>query len=1536
MKHFLSLLAISVFMINGLLAQEWKNNLPQNKVQNGTVTFQETQQAFYQEYPADEIPDGKRVIDGELKKIPGWKQFKRWEYYWETRIDLQTGLFPSEEALAELSIANSSKQAITGGGNWSNLGPDASPGGYAGLGRVNTVGFHPTDNNTYWAGTAGGGLWKTTDGAATWTVQTDNVDVLGISAIAVPSDYATSNTILIGTGDKNGRNNNSVGILKSTDGGTTWGTTSLTYSIGAGQQVCRILIHPANDQEMLAATTDGIYKSIDGGDNWVRKTGTGEYRDMEYKPGDPTTVYASSYSDFYKSTDGGDTWTTTQSITGNGIEICVSANQPTWVYALVVNGAGGLQAIYKSADSGSNYTAIYTGDTDKALMAYECDGSGANTGQGWYDRCIAVNPTDANEVYIGGVNTWRSADGGLTWNINTHWSGTCSGSAVKVHADKHFLGYQNGSTILFEGNDGGLYKTNNSGSTWSFLSNGMSISQMYKIGVSKTVANEVVTGLQDNGTKLYSSNTWSDVKGGDGMECLIDYTDVNVQYGTYVNGQLDRTTNHWGNRTSISDNIPGGEDGAWVSPYVIDPVNNQTLYMGYSDVWKTTDRGDSWTKISTMNTSDKLRAMAIAPSNNQVLYASGRNQIWKTTDGGTAWTEITGTLPVTTAYITYITVKNDDSNTLWITFGQYNNTSVYQSTDGGANWTNISAGLPSLAANSVVQNTQNTTDVELYVSTDVGVYQRVGINNWTPYSTNLPNVKATELEIYYDEANPTNSRLRAGTYGRGLWETELPSTVSCTAPTNQANTYSATAIGDNQMTVNWTRGDGDRVVVLAHAGALVTSSPGNGESYTASANAIFGNGTEIGTGNYVVYDGTGTNVTVTGLISGTVYHYSVFEYASAENCYLTPGLTGSATTTGTPPCAVCDDVSSASDDGAGVTLFSFNSINNSSTGDPAYTDYTAISTTVTQGTSYALTVNVNTAGPYTVNTKVWVDWNQNCDFTDPGEEYDLGSAIGVADEASGLSPLSITIPGNASIGNTALRVRATYNTAPISCGEQSYSEAEDYTINVQAAAGHDVTFNVTDGTDPIENAAVTFNGTTQNTNVAGVSVFTGVAIGNTQAYSIVLADYTDVNGTVDVIDQDVVENAAMSEIIPGTKLIDALCGTTVNTTYTWISCDTVTNAEDYEFLFENAGAGYSESKTTESVWGVGNGSTYKMRLYYIPNIQLGLTYDVKVRAKVNGIWGDYGSVCQYNLVVQNTKLQDAQCNSSVTSLSTMLYADPVTYAEDYEFHFTNAGTGYDEVKKSSEVWGIDNGYRRYFRMYYLPNLEFGQTYDVQIRAKVKGVWGDYGTTCQLSLSVQSTKLRSDLCDGNAPTTSTMIYANPVTYAQDYEFWFVNDGIGFNLKRTSSSVWGATKGYRRYFRMYYMSGVQTGYVYQVRVRAKVAGVWGEFGDVCSLTVGPVSESFADNKNSDSFEINDDLELVSYPNPFNTNTTIMINGDYNLLFDMKIFDVTGKVIIDKEIVSNEHYIVGQEFGKGIYFVVVTNNRGFSQKTKLVKMR
>lgn len=764
-KRILFLTASFLFTII-VFGQKWTDNLPNNK-SKAEITFFDYQNAFNEYWQPFQVDaSGYYMENGEKKKARGWKQFYRWAYDMEGQINPATGEFPQKSAQQvydEFIIANPPAKNTTVA-NWTNLGPSTTTGGYAGVGRINCVAFHPSNNNIYWIGAPAGGLWMTTDNGNSWTCLTDANNVLGVSDILIPSDYATSQTIYIATGDKDAWDNRSIGVLKSTDAGASWTSTALQYNLSDNEMVSNLIVNPNDNQNILAATTNGVYETTNGGTSWSTQLTSTYFIDLEYKPGDFNTLYGSTTDGkIYVSTNGGNTWNQTFN-EGNRIELAVSQASSNIVYALVAANNSGLYGVYKSTNSGTSFSQTLDGSTLN-LLGWDSDG-GDSGGQGWYDLAFAASPTNANTIVVGGVNSWRSTNGGSSWSIITHWWGD---GVQAVHADKHMLRYRaNGD--LFECNDGGVYFSSNNGTVFSDKTNGLVISQMYKLGVSQTNANEVITGLQDNGTKLLSGGFWDDVKGGDGMECLIDYTTTNTQYGTYVNGQISRTLNHWGSSSAIEP--AGAGSGAWVTPYIIDPVDHNTLYAGYADIWKTTNKGNNWTKISTMNTSSKIRAMAIAPSNNSVLYVSDPDQIWKTTNGGGNWTEITGTLPTGSSSITYIAVKADDPNTLWVTLSGYNANSVYRSTNGGTSWTNISSGLPQIPTYTIVQNAQITTSVHLYIGTELGVYFKNGDNNWVEYNTGLPKVRCGELEIYYN-SNPDNSKLKLATYGRGLWETSM-------------------------------------------------------------------------------------------------------------------------------------------------------------------------------------------------------------------------------------------------------------------------------------------------------------------------------------------------------------------------------------------------------------------------------------------------------------------------------------------------------------------------------------------------------------------------------------------------------------------------------------------------------------------------------------------------------------------------------------------------------------------------------------------
>ena len=1074
----ISLILIFILFVSNLFSQQWIKNLPAGKPRE-QLTLADYKDAFYRYWAPFNVENGYYNLNGVKTKAVGWKQFKRWEYEMERKVNPSTTEFPKQsahEVLRDFQKSHPTLKSISAvdQSSWTSLGPASSVGGYAGVGRLNCIAFHPSDNNTYWVGAASGGLWVTTNNGTSWTCLTNSNGVLAVSDILIPSDYATSNTIYIATGDKDAWDNNSVGVLKSTDGGATWNTTGISYAISAGKMVYRLLPDPSNNQTILAATSDGVYKTTNGGTTWNTRLTTTRFLSMEYKPGDFNTLYGTAtLGMIYVSPDGGSTWT--QSFNNSlvyRINLAVSPNQPTWVYAIAeTNSDDGLYGIYKSTDSGVTYTQIFAG-TSKNLLGWNANGADTG-GQGWYDLSIASLPSNANTLLIGGINTWRSTDAGVTWTIVNHWSGS---TVQAVHADKHMLKYRSDGS-LFECNDGGVYLSTNNGTSWTDKTNTMVISQMYKLGVSQSTTNETITGLQDNGTKLLSGGAWSDVKGGDGMECLIDYSNASIQYGTYTNGQLSKTTNHWGSSTDISANITGfAATGAWVSPYIIDPVNPQILYIGYADIWKTTDRGSTWSKISTMNTANKIRSMAIAPTNTQVLYVADPSIIWKTTNNGSTWTNITGTLPVGTGSITYITVKNTDENTLWVTLGGYSASRVYQSTNGGTTWTDISTGLPPLPVSSIVQNKQVVSEDQLYAGTEVGIYFKKGGDNWIAYNTGLPNVSIGEVEIYY-AANPQNSIIRTATYGRGLWESpvfysSVPMSYA-SSTTTQNNTSTLLVNQTNQEMIGIqvvTSGDQSPLSATSFTfNTTGSTNPGtdisNAKVFYTGTSSTFAATTQFGSTS-IAPNGTFTVTGTQALAPGTNYFWLAYDVPAtaaagdvldAQCTSLTvvapktPTVTNPSGSRSIPALAYCS-AGATSGTGEYISNVKVGTINQTSTrGTGGYQDYTALSTTMQIGTSYSATVAVgslNTAD----QVLVWIDWNKNGVFTDAGENVYSSSGSGFS---SPVTTSGFTPPPGAILGSTRMRIRlqrttsASVNATP--CSTSTKGEVEDYTINVVAA-----------------------------------------------------------------------------------------------------------------------------------------------------------------------------------------------------------------------------------------------------------------------------------------------------------------------------------------------------------------------------------------------------------------------------------------------------------------------------------------------------
>lgn len=710
----------------------------------------------------------------------GYKQFKRWEHYWKDRVDTR-GRFPDPDILPrELSDfkARSPVSKISSGSQWQSLGPEYSQGGYSGIGRINRIVVHPNDPNTIYITAAGGGLWVTKNRGTSWTPLTDKLPITHATGLVIDRD--NPNTLILATGDISMR---SAGIFKSTDAGATWLPSGLNAV--SALQVKNLRQHPTNSNYLYLTTNKGLYFSPDKGNNWsIINTNTGyvgDTYDLEFKPGSPNTIFVSklSYnfdteqweSKIISSDDAGQTWSIRLTVPGaSRAELAFSSQDPNYLYAVVVNmSSSGLMGFYSSIDGGNTFD--FKINTPNILNG-STDASGTS-GQGWYDLTINVSPLNKNDVTVGGINLWRTNDAGNSWFLSSFWHNGGPQGIPVVHADQHEL-INAGSNIQYLANDGGIYVSQNNGTTWTDISNGLVISQVYRVGVSQ-LDSKIIMGLQDNGTKIYGlDEKWFDRIGGDGMDCEIDPRDASVIYGTWQNGNLQRSINGGLNFQNITP--IGASRGNWISPIELSPIVPQKLYFGTDQVYMSTNMGTTWIDITANLTNTKIGHIAASPTVDGSLFITWRAEgnifkIYHTKNDGMDWFELN--LPVSNRTITDLEIDPINPNTLYITLGGYEHKEqVFRGVFNGEtsiDWTNISYNLPSINTNTIEVDYKPGT-LRTFIGMDAGIYVLdEGTNTWIPYNNDLPNVEVRDLEI-----RSTDRMLVAGSYGRGLWISPLP------------------------------------------------------------------------------------------------------------------------------------------------------------------------------------------------------------------------------------------------------------------------------------------------------------------------------------------------------------------------------------------------------------------------------------------------------------------------------------------------------------------------------------------------------------------------------------------------------------------------------------------------------------------------------------------------------------------------------------------------------------------------------------------
>lgn len=674
--------------------------------------------------------------------------------------------------------------------SWRQIGPTKVGG------RVRSIAVHPTDGNTLWVGAADGGVWKSTDAGANWEPLMQNNNAIAMGALAV--DPNNPSILYAGTGEMSSNVDayTGAGMFKSEDGGNTWRVIGLT-NVGS---FARIVVHPNNSNVVWAAATknnSGFYKSTDAGNSW-RRILESATADITVNPQNPDELWIGLMTNGIRhSIDGGETFTTRNNGLGalgttlNRISIQVAPSNPSIVYALAYETAGAsttFSRIYKSQNSGRNWQSIF--DNQPNFL-----GNGAGS-QGWYNNVISVHPEDPNIVVAGGVSMVRTTNGGETWNS----------AGTTVHPDHHAMMYDpTNPNRLYEGNDGGMYVSQNAGASWTNISDGLSITQFYAMAVDQREDNVTYGGTQDNGTLTTNSEFYGDVLGGDGFYVAIDYTQPNLIYAEREHGQIYRRTRSGSIWTgpSIDRGLPTGEaDVNWSAPLVLDPKDPNRLYSGRHRLYVTFNPRDNGNSVSWLPVSPEMSgnisAIGISPHSSDVIFiGSARGVVMRTTTATEEWTNLSFGHGLPNRAVTDFAFSPTDPDIVYVSFSGFYTEHVYRSTDKGETWESISSGLPDIPINALAIHPTNESI--LFAGSDLGMFITVdGGSSWTVYNQGMPRVAVIDLEVH-DELKV----LRAATHGRSMFEIGIGGEAPEIAPSITSPHGGEVWVGTTQNVIAW-------------------------------------------------------------------------------------------------------------------------------------------------------------------------------------------------------------------------------------------------------------------------------------------------------------------------------------------------------------------------------------------------------------------------------------------------------------------------------------------------------------------------------------------------------------------------------------------------------------------------------------------------------------------------------------------------------------------------------------------------------------
>ena len=682
-------------------------------------------------------------------------------------------------------------------GVWEDQGP-----GNVGA-RINSMAINPNDENEIYLGFARGGLYKTTDGGQNWTDIFKEFSYLAISSIDI--DPTNSNTIYIGTGDKNISHYPGIGngVYKSTDGGNSWTHLGLTDA----SIISRVKVHHQDPNIIYASAMGipfeknddkGIYKSVDGGNNWDQilfvNDSTGII-DMKVAPNDSDIIYATGWNrirnnniskvagpdaKIWRSMDGGDTWDKLENGLPEGefvrIGIDLFGDDGSTILAVYSSFQDSVYCdrpginfygLYKSTDYGDTWERTEDGP-DNGL---ECDFTG---GFAWYFTDIVVNPNDVTDISLSGVFMMRHDPEFGSWRnmIYEVFEGEFP------HVDFHDMVYVGDN--LYGATDGGAYRYNSDGG-WVDIEN-IPTNQFYRTSYNPHRPDMYYGGLQDNGVVQGSAelfNEWEQISGGDGFQILFDPIDPNIVYTESQNGNIRVSTDGGESFSGFNQGLSG--DRNWNMQYILSTLDPSTLYTGTDKMHIRLGLDTDWMAISDDLTDAEndpegfyehnitcVSQSAVAP--NYLYCGTSDGFVWASEDLGNSWNKVTDNLP--RRWISDIKPSPTEESVVYVSVTGYKNNDftphIYKSENAGENWQSISGNLPNFAINDIYI-LPNYNDEVIFVATEIGVYvtQDAGIN-WERLGDNFPFIQCLDLEF-----NPVQNELIVATYGKGLRTFEL-------------------------------------------------------------------------------------------------------------------------------------------------------------------------------------------------------------------------------------------------------------------------------------------------------------------------------------------------------------------------------------------------------------------------------------------------------------------------------------------------------------------------------------------------------------------------------------------------------------------------------------------------------------------------------------------------------------------------------------------------------------------------------------------